>query len=229
MIEIIAMSPEEARCIESCGADRIELVSALSEGGLTPSYSIIKNVIRAVKIPVNVMIRPHVKSFTYTGEEIDMMKEDIILAKDLGANGVVFGVLNKNKEICENSLQDLLEVCQGLDVTFHKAIDELLSPDGGMNILTKYTGIKTVLTSGGKGKILENLSVLKKMTACSGHINVMVGGGLNFENIVQIIEETGAREYHFGTAVRDNKSISGSINEESIKKLIKVLKNPHDI
>lgn len=229
MIEIIAMNPEEARCIESSGADRIELVSALSEGGLTPSYSVIKNVIRAVKIPVNVMIRHHAKSFTYTREEIDMMKEDIILTKELGANGVVFGVLNKNGEICENSLQDLLEVCRGLDVTFHRAIDDLLSPGEGMNILAKYTEIKTVLTSGGKGKILENVPVLKEMIANSGHINVMVGGGLNFENIVQIIETTGAHEYHFGTVVRNNKSFFGSINEESIKKLVRVFKNPHDI
>jgi len=101
MIEIIAATPEDARRIEACGADRIELVSALSEGGLTPSYAIIEITVKSVTIPVNVMIRPHSKSFVYTREEIEIMKEDIHVAKELGANGVVIGALDEKRKIHE--------------------------------------------------------------------------------------------------------------------------------
>lgn len=223
MIEIIATTPEDARIIEACGADRIELISAFSEGGLTPSYGMIERVLQVVKIPVNVMIRPHSKSFAYTKEEIEVMKRDITVVKELGANGVVFGVLNENGEICEKSIKELIELCSGLDITFHRAIDELADLVNGVKVLSKYPQIKTVLTSGGKGSIAENTSIIKDMIKSSGHINVMLGGGLSFENVEQIIKETGALEYHFGTAVRFNKSVHGDIDKERLKELIKIV------
>ncbi|MGC5326452.1 copper homeostasis protein CutC [Brevibacillus sp. SYSU BS000544] len=223
MIEIIATTPDDALCIEACGADRIELISAFSEGGLTPSYGMIEKVVQAVKIPVNVMIRPHAKSFVYSKEEIDVMKKDITVAKELGANGVVFGVLNERGEICEESIKELIELCNGLDITFHKAIDELSDILYGVKVISKYPQIKTVLTSGGKGSITENSPIIKEMIKSSGHINVMLGGGLNFENAKQVIEETGASEYHFGTAVRYNKSVFGDIDKTRLKDLIERL------
>lgn len=225
MIEIIAATPYNARCIEECGADRIELVSAFSEGGLTPSYGMIEEVVKSVKIPVNVMIRPHSKSFVYTKEELAIMKRDVAIARGLGANGVVFGVLNEAKEICENSLRELLEVCGGLEVTFHRAIDELPDIVGGIKLLSGYPQIKTVLTSGGRGVITDNIPVINEMIKNSGHINVMVGGGLTLDNIKSIAEKTIAPQYHFGTAVRYNKSVSGEIDKQVLKKLVQLVKS----
>ena len=224
MIEIIAATIEDARRIEESGADRIELVSALSEGGLTPSYSLIKRVVQNVKIPVNVMIRPHEKSFTYTNEEIELMVEDIIIAKELNVNGVVFGALNINNEICIPSLEKLLKACDGIDVTFHKAIDELIDPVKGIEILAAYGQIKNVLTSGGKGNILKNTSVIKNMVERSKHINVIAGGGLNFENIKEIMIKTKAPQYHFGTAIRNDKSAFGGINTDALRLLINTIR-----
>lgn len=223
MLEIIAVTPEDARCIEDCGADRIELVSALSEGGLTPSWGLIEKVVKSVRIPVNVMIRPHSKSFIYTAEEIDVMKKDIHIAGESGANGVVFGILNESGKICVESIRELTEHCGWLDITFHRAIDELADMVEGIKILSGFPQIKTVLTSGGKGSIMGNIPVIKEMIKNSGHINVMVGGGLNFENISQIIEETGASQYHFGTAVRYNKSFFGDIDKKKLKKLVQIM------
>ncbi len=223
MIEIIATTPEDARCIEACGADRIELISAFSEGGLTPSYGMIEKVVQTVRIPVNVMIRPHAKSFVYTQEEIDIMKRDIVVAKDLGVNGVVFGVLNEYGEISEVRVKELAELCSGIDITFHKAIDELSDIVKGVNALASYPGIKTVLTAGGKGCITENIPILKEIIAKSGHLKVMVGGGLNFENIRQMIEETGATEYHFGTVIRHNRSYFDDIDEKKLTALIELV------
>lgn len=223
MVEIIATTPEDARRIEACGADRIELISAFSEGGLTPSYGMIEKVVQTVRIPVNVMIRPHAKSFVYTQEEIDIMKRDIAVAKDLGVNGVVFGALNEYGEVSERCVKELAELCSGIDITFHKAIDELSDIVNGINTLVGYPGIKTVLTAGGKGNITENTPLLKEMIGRSGHIKIMVGGGLNFENIRQIIEETGATEYHFGTVIRYNRSYFSDIDEKRLKELVELV------
>ena len=225
MIEIIGTTIEDAKRIEKGGADRIELVSALSEGGLTPSYSLIKSAVRSVNIPVNVMIRPHSKSFVYTEEEIQLMVEDIRIAKDLKVNGVVFGVLNKHNEICIPTLEKLLKACNGIDVTFHKAIDELSHKVKGIEILSEYEQIKNVLTSGGKGDILNNIPVIKNMVEKSKHINLIVGGGLDFDNIKEIIKNTKASQYHFGTAIRNNKSISGEINTEKLRLLINTIRD----
>jgi copper homeostasis protein len=223
MIEIIATTVEDAKRIEASGANRIELISALTEGGLTPSYGLIKKVIESVRIPVNVMIRPHAKSFVYTNDELNVMKEDILIAKDLKANGVVLGVLDKNNSICEDSLTKLLEVCGAMEVTFHRAIDELADPVKGVTVLAKYSQIKRVLTSGGKGDILDNLPKIKQMIANAGSLRVLVGGGLNLKNIEQIITETRAPEYHFGTAIRENTSSFGEINAEKLASLVTIV------
>lgn len=223
MIEIIATTVEDAKRIEASGANRIELVSALTEGGLTPSYGLIKKVIESVTIPVNVMIRPHASSFVYTNDELNVMKEDILIAKQLKANGVVLGVLDKNNRICENSLAKLLEVCGDMEVTFHRAIDELADPVKGIIVLAKYSQIKRVLTSGGKGDILDNLPRIKQMIANAGALRALVGGGLDLKNIEQIITETRAPEYHFGTAIRENSSSFGEINAEKLASLVTIV------
>ena len=222
MLEIIATTLEDARRIEYGGADRIELVSALAEGGLTPSYALIKNVVQHVKLPVNVMIRPHAKSFIYTEDEIKLMTEDILIAKELKANGVVLGVLNEKNEIDIASLEQLLKVCVGIDVTFHRAIDELTEPVRGIELLTTFGQIKTVLTSGGRGNIQGNLEIIRNMMEKSEQIHIMAGGGLNITNIKEIMAQSNATDYHFGTAVRDNHSALGEIDIARIRELVSI-------
>ena len=208
MIEIIAMTPEDARRIQAGGAGRIELVSALTEGGLTPSYGLIEAVTAAVDIPVNVMIRPHGKHFVYTDEEIKLMKKDIQVARELGANGVVFGVLTPQNQIDIPKLEALLAVCDGLEVTFHRAIDETDHLES-IRILRSYPQITTVLTSGGLAKpIGENLGLLKEVVSERGHIDILLGSGLNNTNFRDYQKVAGTLSCHFGTAVRDGDEIT---------------------
>lgn len=207
MIEIIATTIDDAIEIQKGGANRIELVSALSEGGLTPSYGLIKEMINRVSIPVNVMIRPHSKSFIYTDDEIELMKEDIEIVRDLGANGVVLGVLTKENEIDEKKLQSLLSVCQNLDVTFHRAIDET-DVVASVKKLAAYKEITNILTSGGLAAPIEqNVAIIKEMMIHSEHINLLLGGGMTFDNFAVILEQTGATHFHFGSSVRVNDGV----------------------
>ncbi|MDF2564134.1 MAG: CutC family protein [Massilibacillus sp.] len=223
MLEIIAMTVKDAKHIEAGGADRIELVSALSEGGLTPSYGLIEAVVNGVNIPVNIMIRPHAKGFYYTNDEINLMKKDIIIAKELNVNGVVFGVLDEEENISEPKLRELLSVCDGLEVTFNRAID-LINPVTGIKILAKYPQITKVLSSGGTGFIKDNIPILNKMLAYAGHIRLLVGGGLTIDNINTVMQEVKGAEYHFGSAARENSSLFGEISTERVEKLVNIIK-----
>lgn len=221
MLEIIGMSIEDAKAIEYCGANRIELVSALTEGGLTPSFSMIEKVVNSVDIPVNVMIRNHAKSFIYSEHDLEVMQKDIELVKSLGANGIVIGVLGDDRKIDEVGLEKLLESVSNIDVTFHKAIDETNVLES-VEKLNKYNKITNILTAGGTKNILENINNIKYMIEKS-KFNILLGGGLNFDNILEIRELTKTTDFHFGTAVRVDKSPFGEIDTKKLSQLVKLL------
>ncbi|GLV64652.1 copper homeostasis protein CutC [Bacillus mycoides] len=225
MLEVIATCLEDVKRIEKAGGNRIELISSYTEGGLTPSYAFIKKAVEAVQIPVHVMIRPHAKSFTYTEEEIEMMKEDIIVAQKLGAAGVVLGVLNEQNEVDEEKLTELLSVVDGINVTYHRAIDDTENPVEVMKTLKGFHKVTHVLTSGGQGSIVDNIPVLTEMQKVSnGQIQLVVGSGVTKENVKQLLDETGISQAHVGTAVREGKSCFSEIDSNLVQELVQMIK-----
>ncbi|MGE6311020.1 MULTISPECIES: copper homeostasis protein CutC [Bacillus cereus group] len=225
MLEVIATCLEDVKRIEKAGGNRIELISSYTEGGLTPSYAFIKKAVEAVKIPVHVMIRPHAKSFTYTEEEIKMMKEDIVVAQNLGAAGVVLGILSEQNEVDEEKLVDLLSVVDGINVTYHRAIDDTENPVEAMKALKKFNKVTHVLTSGGQGNVVDNIPVLTEMQKESeGNIQLVVGSGVTKENVKQLLDETGITQAHVGTAVREGKSCFSEIDLKLVQELVEIIK-----
>ncbi|MFZ3198267.1 MAG: copper homeostasis protein CutC [Bacillus mycoides] len=225
MLEVIATCLEDVKRIEKAGGNRIELISSYTEGGLTPSYAFIKKAVEAVQIPVHVMIRPHAKSFTYTEEEIEMMKEDIVVAQNLGAAGVVLGVLNEQNEVDEEKLVELLSVVDGINVTYHRAIDDTENPVEAMKVLKKFNKVTHVLTSGGQGNVVDNIPVLAAMQKESeGNIQLVVGSGVTKENVKQLLDETGISQAHVGTAVREGKSCFSEIDPNLVQELVQIIK-----
>ena len=221
MLEIIGMTVEDAKAIEYCGANRIELVSALTEGGLTPSFAMIEKVVNSVKIPVNVMIRNHAKSFRYSDHDLEVMQKDIEIVESLGVNGIVIGLLDNDRKIDKIGLEKLLGVVSNIDITFHKAIDETNVLES-VNTLNKYDKITNILTAGGVKNILDNINDIKLMIETS-KANILLGGGLNFDHIKRIKELTQATDFHFGTAVRIDKSPFGEIDTNKLSQLVKLL------
>jgi len=188
---------EEAQKAEQQGASRIELCSDLANDGLTPSPELMQKTCAALKIPVMVMIRPRAGNFVHSKEEINQMKTDIDRAKKAGAAGVVFGLLtSENKIDVENTLL-LVEYAHPLPVTFHKAIDGLENPVEGVEALKKISGIKRILTSGGKPTAMEGLENLKKMLQIAGgNPIIMLAGKVTDKNVEELQQLTGATEFH---------------------------------
>lgn len=188
---------EEAILAEKRGANRIELCSALHLDGLTPSVELMQKTCAALKIPVMVMIRPRAGNFVHSVNEINQMKAEINRAKEAGAAGVVFGLLTPENKIDAENTRLLVDYAHPLPVTFHKAIDELDNPLEGVKALKKISGIKRILTSGGKPTAMEGQVTIREMIEeTDGKITILVAGKVIQTNLDEIQKVTGAKEFH---------------------------------
>ncbi|MHA7138458.1 copper homeostasis protein CutC [Rossellomorea arthrocnemi] len=227
-LEVIVLNEEDAKIAEGCGADRLELVSAIQEGGLTPDYQVIESVINAVSIPVQVMLRPHSKSFTYLDSELSDMIKQVETFHQIGVQGIVFGALTIDGELDKPSLEQILEAAQGQSVTFHRAIDVSNNP---LNLYEELNQsnvkIDRVLTSGGKAGVFEGVMTINEMHEIEklGGPIIMPGSGLTVENIEEIHEELRAREYHFGSGVRMDNSYLSGIDPYKMKTVKSIISN----
>lgn len=206
LLEVIATTLSDAVLAERYGADRIELITGISEGGLTPSLGLIEKVRGAVSIPVRVMVRPHARSFYYDKDDIETMERDIQHIASIGGLSVVMGMLRPDGAIDEELLERLLQAAQGSEVTFHRAFDEVRDQFEAIEILSRYSQITDILTSGAQNtapKGAERLAALEQLTS-ERSISILAGSGLTVEGISDFIEQTSVRRVHFGSAVRED-------------------------
>jgi len=201
-IEIACFNPESAMIAFENGADRIELCHGLSEGGTTPDFEITKQLREKINIPIFVMIRPRGGDFTYSDEEFEQMKSDLIQLKSLNVDGFVFGILDDNDEIDVERNKILVELASPYPCTFHRAFDRAKDLENSLEKVIDC-GFKTILTSGQKPNVSEGKENLKKLVELSnGRIEILVGGGLRSSNIEEIREFTKAGYFH-SSAITD--------------------------
>ena len=134
-MEICIDSLESAKNAIEGGATRLEICSALSEGGLTPTPSFLQKIKSFSSIPIYAMLRIRSGNFVYTKEEMEVMLQDLKILKDYGADGFVFGALTPDNEIDVESCKDILSAAESLPVTFHRAFDEVNDPLKSLKIL----------------------------------------------------------------------------------------------
>ncbi len=195
-VEICLESVDSVIAADRGGAQRVELCANLLEGGTTPSAGTIRAARENAKIALNVMIRPRGGDFLYTDAEFASMQHDIRVAKELGADGIVLGLLRADGAVDVERTRQLVELAQPLPVTFHRAIDvsrDLL--EALEDVIS--TGAARVLTSGGEPSVVDGAAMVAKMAeAAKGRIIVMPGCGIRRDNVLSILETTGAIEVH---------------------------------
>lgn len=189
-------SVESALAAERGGARRLELCDALFDGGTTPSAGMIAACRDRVSIPVFVIIRPRGGGFVYSEPELDVMRRDIASARELGADGVVIGVLRRDGGIDEQQTRSLVDAAGDLPVTFHRAFDFAPNPGEAMETVIS-AGITRILTSGGAPTAREGVATLASLVRHAGdRLVVMAGGGVREENVKAIVDGSGVREVH---------------------------------
>ncbi|MBM7646560.1 copper homeostasis protein [Scopulibacillus daqui] len=218
IIEVIATNLQDAVDAERYGADRIELVSAISEDGLTPSFGLIKQVVDKVNIPVQVMIRPHSHSFSYTADDMAVMLQDIDIVKEIGAAGIVVGALDDSGGIADEQLHLLLERAGNLSVTFHRAFDHVADQEKALEQLTAFSQIDRILTSGKAQTADKGSKQIKKLVdqTRDSHIKILAGSGLKPKGLKDFILSTGVQEIHLGSGVRKDKSYLKGIDPDRL-------------
>ena len=173
----------------------MELCRALDVDGLTPSQAMMEEAI-GLGLPVQVLIRPREGDFVYSKDEVEGMLRDIRLAKRLGANGVVIGALMPDGSIDEDTIRRLVDEAEGLSITFHRAFDVCREPFEALEQIISL-GCHRLLTSGQAATAEQGIPLIKKLVAQSaGRLIIMPGAGINVNNALRILSETGANEIH---------------------------------
>ena len=213
LFEVCLQGVDDIIAARAGGAQRVELCSALIEGGLTPSWGTIEEAADLGGIDVMVMIRPRGGDFDYTPREISVMEKDIRRCQEIGVKGVVFGVLDSDGSVATIKIRRLIQAAGSMDVTFHRAFDVCRDPMLAMQQLADL-GVSRILTSGQRATVPQGLQLLSKLIeAAPAGMTILPGCGITPENLEHILKETNASEFH-ATAFKRVESRMEHRNED---------------
>ncbi len=200
-LEIIAFNIESCIIAEASGATRIELCDNPGDGGTTPSYGFITAAREKLQIDLNCMIRPREGDFCYSHDEFEIMKADVQVAKHLGCNGIVIGMLNKDGSVNRERSKALVELAYPMNVTFQRAFDRVNDPFKALEDVIE-TGCERILTSGLVPSCLDGAPLIAQLIQqAKERIIIMPGSGLRSSNVIDVAKITGAKEFHTSARV----------------------------
>ncbi len=185
-----------AMAAQAAGVHRIELCGPLHDGGTTPSAGLIARCLERLLVSVHVLVRPRVGDFVYTDDEFEIMKRDIAVAKELGVDGVVIGILTPDGEVDAARLAELHAIAAPMRVGFHRAFDSARDQDEALELLVSLQ-FDTILTSGAAPTAAEGAERLKHLVHRSnGRIGVIAGGSITAANAPELVKTTGVQMVH---------------------------------
>jgi len=208
VIEACVENINEALRAESLGANRVEICENLKIGGTTPSCGTIAIAKKILKIPIMVLIRPRGGNFVYSKNEIEIIKRDIQICKEIGVNGVVIGALTREYTIDHELINELAQLAKPLEITFNKAIDKTY------NVLEEFsnllnTDIDRVLTSGGAKTAFDGKEIINEMVRiANGKVKVISAGKIHHSDLSKLQKIINSDEFH-GKKIVGNLSSLG--------------------
>lgn len=201
ILEACVDSTESAIIAAEGGASRLELCGNLIIGGTTPSLSLYREIRKHTDIPIHILIRPRFGDFCYTDSEFEQIKDEVKMFREIGAEGVVFGILKPDGTLNIEQMKELVEAAEGMSITLHRAFDVCRDPFETLEQAIDL-GIDTVLTSGQKNVCTLGKELLKELIEKAGNrITIQIGSGVNAEVIREMYPATHARAYHMSGKV----------------------------
>ena len=196
LLEVCAADPASVKAATEGGAARVELCSALGEGGVTPSAGLIRQALEVPGIKVHVLIRPRGGDFIYDEDEIQTMCADIRTAREAGVHGVVIGALTPEGDIDMDACRRMMSEAGDLNVTFHRAFDLCRDPEKAVEEIIAL-GCNRLLTSGQASSAINGVDMLARIASQAGNrLTILAGAGVNAGNAADIMEKAGVHELH---------------------------------
>ena len=224
ILEVCTVSTSGVIAAHEGGASRVELCSALEVGGVTPSPGLIFQSRNAVPgITLHTLIRPRGGDFVYDGHEVEAMIQDIKMAVDNGADGVVIGALTRDGSIDMATCEKLVKaVPAGINITFHRAIDVCRDPFEALEKIISL-GCNRILTSGHAADALAGIPVITRLNQLAqGRITILPGAGVGPENAARILALTGCHELHGSLRDPETGLTSSTIVNNTLNQMLSV-------
>ena len=218
MLELIALTLEDARAAVEAGAQRIELVGTMDKDGLAPTPELTAQIVR--ELP-DLKVRPMLRLEEGFGTERE--EELIELAHQfaaIGVDGVVFGYLDEAGAL---DLPLIARIAQALEgqcpFTIHRAVDHAADYQGTWDaLLTLDPRPDVVLTAGSTGGVGVGMPQLAEAIRRHPEAAQMIqaGGGLKLQHVAQL-RELGISQFHVGSGVRADGTFDSPISAEKVR------------
>lgn len=221
-LEICVDTPDDLAAAIEAQVDRIELCSALDLGGLTPTPGMIE-LAKGSDVPIYAMIRPRAGDFIYTPSEVRSMEADIAAMQSAGFEGVVFGVLNRDKTLDIATLSRLCSAAGDMGKTLHRAVDEMPLPRTAVQTAIDL-GFERILTSGGANTAVEGLDEIVEMNSvANGRIEIMAGSGVSYR-VVDQLDRAGIHSFHASCREPTGEDGAKRLNDSSLEKTLSAVR-----
>ena len=218
ILEICCASIECVIAADAGGADRIELCENLEVGGITPSRTLFKKARSATVLPIFPLVRCRAGDFRFTRQEVALMIEQIEQMREIGADGIVSGALNKEGEIDLEATACFIEAAEPLPFTFHRAFDDLDDFVGGIAKL-RDLGVERILSSAGLSRASDEPERLKKLAVHAGQKPLLLAcGGIRSGNIGALTFVEDIREFHSAAT-----GAGSGVDEEEVRAIRRAL------
>lgn len=206
ILEVCADSVQSAVAAQEGGADRIELCSGLVIGGLSPSPALFKQIRKYTDLKIRTLLRPRFGDFCYDDYEFQTLKEEVEMFRELGADGVVIGMLNPDGTLDMERMEVLVNAAGDIGITLHRAFDVCRDPYEALEQCASL-GIDTILTSGQKSSAWEGRGLLAELAEqAAGRVEILAGAGVNPGVIEKLAGCTAVRAFHMsGKKVMDSR------------------------
>jgi copper homeostasis protein cutC len=214
-VEICVEDAVGVRRARDGGADRIEICTDLSCGGLTPAFDEVAAALEVAPAGgVQVLVRPRPGDFVHSREEVDRIASDIVTLSSIGRGapvrlGFVVGVITRDGQIDVNAAARLRDTAEDAPLTFHRGFDQVVDRDRGLDVLMEL-GYDRVLTTGGDPAVAQPDALARLVERGGDDIIILVSGGLRAHNVAEVVAASGAREVHMrapGTSGTDQAEV----------------------
>lgn len=222
LLEIIVQSVADAREAARGGADRLEVVRAIHDGGLTPPLQLVGEIAAAVALPLRVMVRENV-GYSTDARERPVLRRAAEAFAGARVDGVVIGFASAGRAQLDE-LVDVIQAAAGVNVTFHRAFDQLRHPLAAIDALAGVAPVDRILTSGGEGTAAARCERVRAYQARAGaRLTILAGGGVDEEMLAELVRTGSAREVHVGRAAREGRDPAGTVSAARVERLREII------